>query len=162
MIYTDNLDDAAQRATGVLEVPVERLRVHGPGPIPTVNAAPVFPDQDFLAEGDQSDTASRTVAENTEAGQNIGDPVSATDADGDLLIYTLDGADSRHFRIVRNSGQIRTRSPLNFEERSVYTVVVTATDGIGASDSIQVTINVTDQGDPAVITLKRGEDDDGP
>ena len=43
VIYTDNLDDAVQHAIGVLEVPIERLAVHGPGPIPSVNAAPVFP-----------------------------------------------------------------------------------------------------------------------
>ena len=163
VIYTDNLADAAQQATAVLEVPVERLEVHGPGPIPSVNAAPVFPDQDFLTEGDQSDSASRSVPENTKAGQNIGAPVSAHDADErDLLIYTMTGADARYFRIVRNTGQLRTRSPLNFEDRNTYTVVVTATDGIGASDSIQVTINVTDEDDPAEITVNAGETGGGP
>ena len=162
VFYADNLD-VGQQATGVSEVPVERLEVHGPGPIPSVNAAPVFPDQDFLTEGDQSDSASRSVPENTKAGQNIGAPVSAHDADErDLLIYTMTGADARYFRIVRNTGQLRTRSPLNFEDRNTYTVVVTATDGIGASDSIQVTINVTDEDDPAEITVNAGETGGGP
>ena len=161
-IYTDSLSDADQEATGVLEVPVDVLQVHGPDPIPSVNAAPVFPDQDFLTAGDQSDSTSRTVPENTESGQNIGAPVSAFDPDGDLLVYTLGGADARHFRIVRNSGQLRTGSPLNYEARNIYTVVVTATDGIGASDSIQVAINVTDEDDPAVITVNTDENDGGP
>ena len=108
-------------------------------------------------------TASRSVPENTKAGQNIGAPVSAHDADErDLLIYTMTGADARYFRIVRNTGQLRTRSPLNFEDRNTYTVVVTATDGIGASDSIQVTINVTDEDDPAEITVNAGETGGGP
>ncbi len=156
VIYTDNLSDADQEATGVLEVPVDALQVHGPDPIPSHNAAPVFPDQDFLTAGDQSDSTSRTVPENTKSGQNIGDPVSAFDADGDLLVYTLGGADARSFRIVRNSGQLKTKAPLNYEERNIYTVVVTATDGIGASDSIQVTINVTDEDDPAVISVLDG------
>ena len=152
--YTDSLGEQLHQAVGSLEVPVERLQVHGVGPIPTVNAAPVFPDQDFLTEGDQSDSTSRSVPENTESRQSIGNPVTATDADGDLLVYTLGGPDARHFRIARNTGQLTTRSELNFEERNVYTVVVTATDGIGASDSIRVTINVTDEDDPAVIRLR--------
>ena len=93
------------------------------------------------------------MAENTEAGQDIGAPVSAHDDDGDLLIYTLGGADARHFRIVRNSGQLRTRAPLNYEAKNTYKVVVTATDPLGAADSILVTINVTDEDDPAVIRV---------
>ena len=161
VFYADNLD-VDQQAAGVLEVPVERLEVHGPGPIPSVNAAPVFPDQDFLTEGDQSDSTSRTVPENTPARQNIGAPVEAIDADGDLLTYTLRGADARYFQIDRYTGQLRTRSPLNFEDRNTYTVVVTATDGIGASDSIQVTINVTDEDDPAEITVNTVDADRRP
>ncbi len=161
-VYTDELDDDDQRATGVLEVPAR-----GPRPAPItdpepeedvgfVNAAPVFPDQDFLTDGDQSDRTSRTVAENTRAGQNIGDPVSAIDADGDLLIYTLSGADARSFGISRNDGQLRTRASLNYERKNSYTVVVTATDPFGAADSIEVTINVTDVDDPPVITVRPG------
>ncbi len=162
-VYTDNLDDTELEATGVLEVPARGTRTAGPVPLPpSVNAAPVFPDQDFLTAGDQSDSASRTVPENTDARQNIGAPVSANDADGDLLIYTLSGADARHFRIVRNSGQLRTRAPLNYEDRNIYTVVVTATDPLGASDSIVVTINVTDEDDPAEITVNAGETVGGP
>ena len=162
VIYTDNLSDADQEATGVLEVPVDVLQIHGPDPIPSVNAAPVFPDQDFLTAGDQSDSTSRTVPENTKSGQNIGAPVSAFDPDGDLLVYTLGGADARSFRISRNDGQLKTKAPLNYEERNTYTVVVTATDGIGASDSIQVAINVTDEDDPAVITVNTDGNDGGP
>ncbi len=154
-VYTDNLDETELRATGVLEVPV-RGRRPADTPVPDrgfVNAAPVFPDQDFLTAGDQSDTASRTVPENTEAGRNIGSPVSAHDDDGDLLIYTLGGADAAFFRITRRDGQLRTRAPLNYEARNAYTVVVTATDPFGAADSIVVTINVTDEDDPPVITV---------
>ena len=142
----------------MLEVPVRGTRTPGPIPLPpSVNAAPVFPDQDFFTEGDQSERTSREVADDTgdnpEPGRYIGAPVSAYDDDGDLLIYTLGGGDARHFRITRNSGQLRTRSPLNLEARNIYMVVVTATDPLGASDSIVVTINVTDEDDPAEITV---------
>ena len=96
------------------------------------------------------------MAENTKAGRNIGSPVSARDDDGDLLIYTLSGLDAGSFRISRNSGQLKTKATLNYEARNTYTVVVTATDPSGTMDSIQVTVNFTDEDDPAVIAvLKR-------
>ena len=160
--YIDNVDNvgrAQDEATGVLEVPVGRHGSFGAGPPSDggfVNAAPVFPDQDFSTEGDQSDTTIREVPENTEAGRPIGAAVSAQDEDDDLLIYTLSGPDAEFFRIGRNDGQLKTEAPLNYEARSAYTVVVTATDPFGAMDSIQVTINVTDVDDPPVITVITG------
>ena len=72
------------------------------------------------------------------------------------MIYTLSGPDAEFFRIGRNDGQLKTEAPLNYEVKSVYTVVVTATDPFGATDSIQVTINVTDVDDPPVITVITG------
>ena len=133
---------------------MERRKTTGPAPIlPSVNAAPVFPDEDFLTSGDQSDSTSRVVAENTEKGQRIGAPVSAQDADGDLLIYTIGGADAKSFKISRQSGQIETRAPLNYEDKCSYEVAVTATDPLGAADIILVTIHVTDEDDPAEIRV---------
>ena len=166
-VYTDDVDAAEQQATGVLEVPVRGRRPPPPDSDPEpepgfVNAAPAFPDQEPLPEGDQTDRTTREVAENTEPWQSIGDPVWAIDDDGDLLIYTLGGEDAASFDIERNSGQLMTSAPLNYEARSSYTVVVTATDPFGAAASIVVTITVTDEDDPAVITIHEGESDDGP
>ena len=155
--YTDSLDDTVLEATGVLESPTEGAKTDDPDPgLPSVNAAPEFPDQDFLTPGVQSDRTSREVAENTKAAQPIGAPVSADDADElhrDQLIYTLGGPDARAFDIVRETGQIRTWLPLDYEDRNTYTVVVTARDPVGATASIQVTIHVTDEDDPAEITV---------
>ena len=157
--YTDNVDPGEERAEGVLEVPVGRHGSFVTAPASDggfVNAPPVFPDQDYTTEGDQSDSTSREVAENTEEGRSIGAPVGAVDDDGDLLIYTLTGPDAELFRIGRNDGQLKTEAPLNFEARSSYSVVVTAIDPFGAMDSIQVTIIVTDEDDPAEITVNAG------
>ena len=41
------------------------------------NAAPVFPDQDSVMSGDQSDEVTLEVGENAEKGDNVGDPVKA-------------------------------------------------------------------------------------
>ena len=156
-IYTDNIGNRNDEATGILEVPARDGHSDDTDRQPDSgfeNVAPVFPDQDFHTEGDQSEATSRHVAENTEAGQSIGQAVGARDDDNDLLIYTLGGADAESFRISRNSGQLMTKADLDYEDRSSYTVVVTVTDPFGATDSIVVTINVTDEDDPAVIRLK--------
>ena len=164
-VYIDNVGRVQEQATGVLEVPVGRHGSFDTDPASDsgfVNAAPVFRDQDFHTEGLQSDRTSREVPENTEAGRNFGAPVSAHDDDGDLLIYTLSGADAASFDIGRNNGQLTTKAPLNYEARDSYTVVVTATDPFGATGSIMVTINVTDEDDPAEITVNAGEPRGGP
>ena len=70
-VYTDNVGRGEEQATGVLEVPVGRHGSFDFAPASDggfVNAAPVFPDQDYTTEGDQSDRTSREVPENSEKG----------------------------------------------------------------------------------------------
>ena len=89
-------------------------------------------------------TTSRSVAENTAAGENIGSPVTATDDDpDDTLTYTLSGLDASSFSINDETGQLMTGTPLDYEVKRSYTVTVTASDGTD-SDEIQVTIDVID------------------
>ena len=86
-----------------------------------------------------------SVAENTAAGTDIGDPVTATDSDGDALTYSLGStAAAGHFTIDSSSGQLQTSGALDYESTDSYTVTVTATDGGGLSTSIDVTIKVDD------------------
>ncbi len=99
------------------------------------NRAPVFSD---------GASTTRSVAENTVSGQDIGSPVAATDADEDTLTYTLGGTDADSFSIVSSSGQLRTKADLDYEDKDSYSVAVSVSDGKGGSDSITVTINVTD------------------
>ena len=109
------------------------------------NRAPVFTD---------GTTATRTVAENTAANTNIGTAIAATDADNDTLTYTLSGTDAAAFRIVRTTGQLRTRAALDYETKAAYSVTISVSDGNGGSDSITVTINITDiyENQPPVFT----------
>ncbi len=138
----DDEDPAPAAAT------TRKVQISDPG-----NTAPSFPDQDLATVGDQSDETSREVAENTKAKQPIGALVTADDANGDLRLYTLSGTDADSFGISRTTGQLMTKAKLDYETKNMYTVVVTATDPSGASDSILVTINVTDENDGATITL---------
>ena len=92
-------------------------------------------------------TTTRSIAENTIADSDIGTPVAATDADDDPLTYSLGGTDVSSFDIETDNGQLKTRSPLNFEDKDTYTVSVSVTDNRGGNDSIDVTIIITDVND---------------
>ena len=117
------------------------------------NADPVFPDQDPGTTGDQSDTATRMVEENTAAGEDVGLPVVAEDGDDDILTYTLgDTAADDAFDIEAATGQITTKAELNTETTPTYAVTVTATDPAGMTDVITVTITVTGVNEPPDIT----------
>ena len=128
-----------------------------------LNNAPVFPDQDADTEGDQSTEATRSVAENTAAGQAIGDPFVAEDENGDILTYTLSGSeDDDSFSIDWATGQLMTKGALDHEADETLTVTVRATDPAGVpqammagennSDSIDVTITVTDVNEPPAVS----------
>ena len=99
------------------------------------NAEPVFTD---------GASTTRSVDENTASGQNVGSPVSATDADSDTLDYSLGGTDMASFAIVSTSGQIRTSAALDRESKSSYSLTVSVSDGNGGTASIAVTVNVGD------------------
>ena len=120
------------------------------------NTAPSYPDQDLDTPGDQSGEAMRSVKENQEKGTRVGEPIAAADDDKDLLLYTRSGADAASFKIDRKTGQLTTAEKLDYEMKDSYMVMVTATDPSGATDSIMVTIMVTDQDDPPTITLGPG------
>ena len=83
---------------------------------------------------------------NDAADDTDADPVEATDANEDspVLTYTLGGPGAASFDIVRSSGQLQTKGKLDYEDKNSYMVTVTATDSDGLSDSIDVTIMITD------------------
>ena len=89
--------------------------------------------------------ATRSVAENSAAGSAVGAPVTATDADGDTLRYSLEAVDDHaSFTIDSSSGQIETRAAHDHEARSRYAVTVKAADGAAGSDTVAVTIEIAD------------------
>ena len=98
-----------------------------------------------------TNSASRAVEENTAPGSNIGAPVTATDDVNDNLTYRLVGTNAGMFRIVRTTGQIQTRMPLDHETTPSYSVTVKAFDPFNASSTIPVTISVTDINEPPVV-----------
>ena len=113
-------------------------------PVPVApNGPPQFP----------SNTAARDVDENTVAGVNIGEPVTATDPENDTLTYSLDVPSRASFDIVATTGQLRTKADLDHEATATYFVTVTATDPAGLYDTIEVTITVNNLDEPGTVTL---------
>ena len=95
---------------------------------------------------------SRTVPEDAEYGADIGLPVTATDADGDELTYTLHGDDADIFTVLAGTGQLRVETSLDFEARESYSLRVQTDDGKGGVDTVQVTVTVTDVNEPPRVT----------
>ena len=139
-VYQNEGDADIDRKTGVSDVvQVQTSRE---------NQAPRFKD---------GASTFRVVSENVEAlddaasdrvGDNIGSPVEATDANADVPIYTLSGADASRFD-VRSTGQLEVKAGTNLDHESnaSHRVTVMVDDGSGESNataSIVVTIYVTD------------------
>ena len=111
-------------------------------PVPS-NAAPEFTG---VQDGGAIELS---VAENTNAGEAVGAPVAAMDAEDDALTYALSGADTDLFVIDAGTGEIRVGAgtTLDYEaDKNVYEVTVTVTDSLGLSATVAVTITVTNVG----------------
>ncbi|MFO6430503.1 Ig-like domain-containing protein [Erythrobacter sp. W302b] len=88
-----------------------------------------------------------TVSENAPATTVVYD-ASATDVDaGDVLSYSISGADAAAFNIDAATGEVRLNAPANFERKASYSVTITATDnGNPALSATQaITIAVADE-----------------
>ena len=105
------------------------------------NSAPVFADADTTREFNE------TIGSEVATASNIGAVVTATDTDNDTLEYTLEGTDAGKFEIVSSSGQIKTKANerYDYETDTSYSVTVKADDNKGGTDTIAVTLNVTNQ-----------------
>ena len=119
------------------------------------NAEPTF---------DEGPSATRTVAENTRAGTNVGNAVAATDSDDETLTYSLNGKDASSFTIDSSNGQIKTISHIdyNFEVKSSYNVIVGVRDGKDIAsvfddtidDTIEVTVRLENVDEPGTVEIR--------
>ena len=118
----------------------------------SANAAAASPPPVF---GDASVTF--TVDENATTGP-VG-TVTATDPDTDAITYSVDGAGAPAFNddfsLGSASGTIRVKpdATIDHESRPSYSVTITATDRFGSTDTISVTINVTDVDEAGTVAL---------
>ena len=101
------------------------------------------------------DSREFSVEENVPLGTEFGDPVTATDPDGDTLTYSVDTASpyASYFQIDSATGQLRTNVAngriFNHEnDPNEYEIVVVADDGRGRTAQIAVAVSVTDVDEP--------------
>ena len=90
----------------------------------------------------------RTVPEDAEVGMAVGDPVNARDSDNDRLEYWLWGMDQASFDVDPSTGQLTTKTALDYEVKNEYSVRVSARDRRGGVDGIIVTISVENVDEP--------------
>ena len=119
--FSYRVSDGIQSATGEVTVRVE-----------PVNDDPVFP----------AATAEREVDELAAPGDPVGDPVAATDVDGDSITYSLTGSDL--FTVEPHNGQIMVAEDVLLDARAepVHVVELVVDDQQGGVDTIEVTITV--------------------
>ena len=158
---TEDVDESRDTASGVSELKVEAS--------PNANAAPEFsPDVDH-DEDDQTDNIYQITIDENSTGAIGEEPITATDADNDVRLYTLDeGTGARddnaaRFEIGERSGQISVtdKTVLNaFDDTDIpdgnnaasYDVTVTATDPSGATGTATVRIVIDDVDEAPVLT----------
>ena len=124
---------------------------HGPGKM----AATLF-DDDVLPGGNHSpefpfsESGVRSTIANIPSGGKIGQPMLASDLDGDLLTYWLTGEASMFFEIGPHSGQLSAKSSLdgNFTGRYFGNVHVFDGRGGNGTKGIRVDVGIL----PATVT----------
>ena len=110
---------------------------------------------------DEDSRTVRSVPENSPAGTNVGAAVKATDPDDDPLTYKLAGTDADAFDLDTETGQLKTKTPLDYETKNSYTVTVEVRDNKDAEgepdrrrdDSIRVAIVIGNRNDAGWLTL---------
>ena len=123
--------DGSERSS--ITVTVYILNVDEPGES-VVNISPAF-QEGFCAI--------RSIAENTASGTNIGAPIVATDPDGDSITYRLShNPDTAYFTVDANTGQLKTKAPLDYESVAAYLFKIFASDGNDGFGFVDVRINV--------------------
>ena len=120
----------------------------------TVTRAEVENNDPVFAAGAM---ATRSLRENlgdatVSSAADLGAAFTATDDSDDTLAYALEGADAGNFTVNTSTGQLRTKAGVNYdhEAKAQHLVTVKVVDGFGGTDTIAVTVNVTDRDEPPV------------
>ena len=137
--------------TGLAELTEYRIRVRavsdvGEGDWSATASGTTLVAPPRFVEGESAD---RELEENTPAGEDIGEPVTARVRSGSIR-YSLAGPDRTLFQIDASSGQLRTRQGVDYdhEKRSSYEVEVQATNAREGTGRILVRIAVLDVDEP--------------
>ena len=112
-------------------------------------------------ENDNIPVFTSPATANAQENQTAAYEAAATDADGDMLRYSLSGTDAALFRIGSTTGEVRFRVAPDFEMPgdadgdNVYDITVTASDGTNRTDH-NVAITVTGENEPINLSSLDG------
>jgi ethanolamine utilization protein EutP (predicted NTPase) len=90
--------------------------------------------------------ATFSAAEN----QTVIGNISASDVDGDAVIYSINGADAASISINSSSGVLAFISAPDYETKTSYAVTATASDGVNSINQ-SITINISDINDNSPV-----------
>ena len=93
---------------------------------------------------DNNPSFTSNVTFNAEENQTAIGTVTATDADGDAVTFTISGSELQ----ITSAGVLSFVSAPDYESKSTYTATVTASDGINTTTQ-EITINVSNVNDIA-------------
>lgn len=96
-----------------------------------------------------------SVAENSADGTVVA-TLTATDADGDAITYTLSDASGTpvaddNFEIVGNEIRVKTGADIDFEAAQSHTLHVTASDAFETTAPTEITVTVDDQAETIIL-----------
>ena len=93
----------------------------------------------------ESGTADFNIPETTPTNTEIGEPLTATDADNDPLEYTIGGLHAPLFRVSATTGQLTAFARLDFEGQFTYVFHLWARDEYGGSDQMDIVVHALDE-----------------
>ena len=110
------------------------------------------------------DGVTLTVDEKESPDNHVGSAVTATDPEGNTLVYSLSGTHASSFRIGASNGQIAVGSGTTLDYESglrKYSIIVSVNDGLNTDgdqdttndDSINVTINVNNVDEAGTVSM---------
>ena len=104
-----------------------------------------------------ADAASLAVDENTPPGTTVGDPITASDPNGDDVSYSLPG--NGEFTVDPQTGQLRVSegATLDHEAAGDHGLTLRAEDVHGDQDDISVTASVNNLDEAGALTLSHGD-----
>ena len=91
---------------------------------------------------DNSPVFSSSTSQSADENQTSIGTIAASDADGDSITYSVSGTDASSFSINSTSGVLTFNSAPDYETKTSYQIVISATDGTNATnEDITVTVN---------------------
>ena len=104
----------------------------------------------ILNENDNSPVISSSATFGAAENQTAIGSVTATDADGDSLTYSISGSEIN----ISSSGVLSFATAPDYETKNSYTATVTVRDGINTNSTTQgITVNVTDVNENVAPTI---------